>query len=350
MAGNMIQKYGKNLNLAVPSGITSGDPVVVGDLHGVATTDRTTAGYSAVDLGPAVYDLSVTSTAGGGSVAIEVGDPIYINVVTLALSNDGGGKFFGHATEALAAGTTSTINVRVQQAPGGVGAGGELITAEPFVVCPCSAGKSGSAATGSTGDENVMVLNGNTFEYHILGTQTILSPQAAATGLDVAMDQTDDDGVEITRGILTNSPEVFTVGTSPAFFARCKFSIGDVTGTDDCAFGFRTMAAYQADIGSYNDMAVLNVISGDIYTETLLATVAVSTDTTDNWADGATHTLEVKVSSAGVVTYLVDGAAPTTTVAFTFTAGIVLIPFFYMLNDAHLVDTCVLQQWTVGYQ
>ena len=49
-----------------------------------------------------------------------------------------------------------------------------------------------------------------------------------------------------------------------------KFAIADVSDTDDCAFGFRKVEAYQANIDDYDEMAALNVISGDIKIETIL--------------------------------------------------------------------------------
>jgi len=351
MADNLIMQHGKNITLPVASGIDSGEPVVVGDLHGVATTDRSTAGYAAVDLGPAVYDLSVTATSSTGNAAIEIGDPVYINPSTFALTNDASKKFFGHALEAVAAGATSTINVRIQQSPSAEGGVGEVITLEEFRTGPASSGRTGTAATGSTGDVNIMALGSNLFEYHMKGTQTLLTPLLVANGLDVGLDQTADDGVEVTKGITSRSPEAFVVGTSPAFYAKCKFKIADVSGTDDCAFGFRKAEAYQAAIDNYDEMAALNVISGNIYIETILNNAATtSTDTTDNWADLAAHTLEVYVSSAGVVTYKIDGAAPTVTAAFSFDAGEVVIPFFYMLNDTDLAGEVALQAWEVGLQ
>lgn len=349
MADNFIQD-GKKVTLAVVSGIESGEPVVVGDLHGVATIDRDTAGYATVDLGPAVYDLSVTATSSTGDAAIEIGDPIYINPDTFALTNDATKKFFGHAFEAVAKGATSTINVRVQQAPGMVGIG-EVITLEHFKTAPSSSGKLGTAATGTTGDENVMVMGANVFEYHILGTQTLLTPKLVTNGLDIGMDQTADDGVEITRGITSRSPEAFVVGASPAFYAKCKFKIADVSGTDDCAFGFRKVEAYQGNVDDYDEMAALNVISGDIKIETILnAAATTTTDTTDNWADDAAHTLEVYVSDAGVVTYKIDGTAPTVTAAFTFDTGEVVIPFLFFLNHTDLAGEVALQSWEVGLQ
>jgi len=217
---------------------------------------------------------------------------------------------------------------------------------------PVSAAKLGAgAATGTGGDENLMIFSNVTLEYHMLGTQTIVSPSLGTNGLNVGLDQTANDGVEVCAGINANVRGAFVVGTSPAFFAKLKFSIADVSGTDDCAFGFRKVEAYQANIDDYDEMACLNVISGDIYIETILnAGATVSTDTTENWADAAIHTLEVYVSAAGVVTYKIDGNAPATVAAFTFDDAEVVVPFFYFLNDTDLAGDVSLIELEYGYQ
>lgn len=211
-------------------------------------------------------------------------------------------------------------------------------------------GKAGTAATGTAGDENIIVMPTTSFEYHVLGTQTILAPSITASGLDMgSMDQADNDGLELNHGILSSQIPSFTIGADEAFFLRTRFSIADVSGTDDCAIGFRKVEANQANIDDYADMAVLNVISGDIKIETIVGSAAtVTTDTTDNWADTETHELQVNVSASGVVTYLIDGVAPTTTAAYTFTDGLNVMPFFYFLQDGDIAGAVPLMVWECG--
>ena len=223
---------------------------------------------------------------------------------------------------------------------------------ENFKQNPVYSNKAGGAATGTAGDENVLVLPTTAFEYHVLGTQTIVAPTITADGLNMgSMDQTADDGLELNHGILSSQIPSFTVGTDAAFFLRTRFSIADVSGTDDCAIGFRKVEANQANIDDYADMAVLNVISGNINIETIVGGAATTTtDTTDNWADTETHELQVNVSAAGVVTYLIDGVAPTTTAAYTFTDGLNVMPFFYFLQDTDIAGAVPLMVWECGYQ
>lgn len=215
----------------------------------------------------------------------------------------------------------------------------------------CGAKLGAGAATGTGGDENVCVLGNSIWEYHMLGTQTIVAPSLGVGGLDVSLDNTDNDGAEFCLGINSANKGVFTVGTDAAFYAKMTFSIADVSGTDDCAFGFRKVEAYQANIDDYDEMAALNVISGNITIETILnAGDTTSTDTTEDWADAATHTLEVYVSAAGVVTYKIDGSAPATTAAFTFDDAEVVVPFFYYVHATTTPGTIVLKEFECGHQ
>lgn len=223
---------------------------------------------------------------------------------------------------------------------------------ETFKQNPVYCNKAGGAATGTAGDENILMTPENAFEYHVLGTQTIVAPTITANGLDMgSMDQTANDGLELNHGILSSQIPSFTIGTDAAFFLRVRFSIADVSGTDDCAIGFRKVEANQANLDDYADMASLNAIAGAITIETILASAAtVSTDTTDAWADTETHELQVNVSAAGVVTYLIDGVAPTTTAAYTFTDGLNVMPFFYFLQDTDIAGAVPVMVWEWGYQ
>ncbi|HUV77072.1 MAG TPA: hypothetical protein VMW06_03335 [Desulfobacterales bacterium] len=224
-------------------------------------------------------------------------------------------------------------------------------TLEEFENNPVTAGIEGGAATGVAGDENVMAFEDNIFEYHILGAgQTKLAPILAAGGLDIALDLGADEGLEISQGITARSRSAFVIGTD-AFYFKATFYITDITGTDDCAVGFRTAEAYQANIDDYNNMAVLNVIAGAITIETIDDDAAtVPTDTTDTWADLASHTLAVYVDVNGVVTYTIDGSAPTTTAAFTWDDGDTVVPFFYFLHTGDFAEATYLTSWECGLQ
>ncbi len=210
----------------------------------------------------------------------------------------------------------------------------------------------GGAATGTTGDENLWLYPMDMFEYHILGTQTILQPVLATGGVNIGLDQVDNDGLEIGQGITAQSNRAFTVGTD-AFYIKVQFSVAVINGTDDMAVGFRKIEAYNAVLETYTDMAALgfNAADGDIMIRTSDDGSNVNTDTTDQWADTETHTFGVFVTDAGVVTYTIDGAAPTTTAAFTIDDTDVVVPFLFMLQ-ANGVQTgaVVLKSWECGLQ
>ena len=219
---------------------------------------------------------------------------------------------------------------------------------------PITAAKAGGATSGTA--TNILYTPNLYLEYQPLGTQTILAPVVVSvsegvSALNIGMDQTDDDGVELCAGIINSNNMAFEIGESPAFFLRVRFSIADVSGTDDCAIGFREAEAYQAAIDDYTDMAVLNVISGNITIETILNGAAtVSTDTTNNWLDTETHQLAVFVSNTGVVTYTIDNAAPIVTAAYTFTDGLYVVPFIYFLNSADLAGAVNILEYECGFQ
>lgn len=115
MAKNQVFKFVDVLSLPVPEGTVSGDVVVVGDLVGVAETDRSersdtgadawdesygggnAAGHASVSLHGA-YRLDVTG-------AVNIGDPVYFNAAGDGLDAAGTGTRFGVALTTKGAGT-----------------------------------------------------------------------------------------------------------------------------------------------------------------------------------------------------------------------------------------------------
>ena len=208
------------------------------------------------------------------------------------------------------------------------------------------------AVDGTAGDQTIhSYADGLQLTFFPIVGQAIDKPAPATTGMDYAYDQTDNDGFQIvmsdsvTKG--REGIDRFTVGKQ-AFTAELEFSITDVSGTDDCAFGFAKVDVHRAAIDDCDEMAVLNVISGDITIETILNNgTTTSTDTTDNWADTAIHSLKVLVSKAGAVTYKIDGVAPSTTATFSFDANEVVTPMMYVLQASDLAGSMVLRKLTV---
>lgn len=238
---------------------------------------------------------------------------------------------------------------------------------------PSTSKRGGGAATGAAGDRNLMVFGGHglvpgcVFEWHVKGTQTLLAPVITAAGLDVgSQDQTADDGIEITQGITAGSPSAFVIGTDAFYLKILDLVIADVSGTDDCAFGFRLAAAYQAAIDNYTDFAVINVISGDVKTESTVNDAATTTtDSLVDFADGNKRSLLIKVDKSGVATffYSTDAAFDSagnpqpqswtqlnSAVTFTFDSGDTVIPFLYMLFDTTSPGAITVRGWDCGLQ
>lgn len=215
---------------------------------------------------------------------------------------------------------------------------------ENFVQNPAVSKIGGGASSGTTGDTNTMEFPFSAFEYNIKGTQTITAPVIASvaqgvSGLNIEMDLTANDGVEICSGILNANPNSFKIGASAPFFFRTRLTMSNPINTDDCAIGFRKQEAYQANIDDYADMAVLNVIAGNINIETIKSGAAtVTTDTTDNFASNSTIDLQVNVDQAGAVEYLINGEEPTVTADYSFTDDLFVSPFLFFLHDSTNTD------------
>lgn len=211
---------------------------------------------------------------------------------------------------------------------------------ENFCQNPVVSALGGGATGGVTGEVDIMEFTWSDFEYAILGTQTITAPQIslvseAVSALNIEMDLTAGDGIEICGGILSGSPTAFKIGASKAFFFRARVTMSNPLNTNDFAVGFRKQEAYQALIDDYADMAVLNVITGEIFIETIKAGAAtVTTDTTDSFSASSIKDLEIDVDSGGAVTYLINGSAPTVTSAYSFTSALFVTPFLYFLHDS----------------
>lgn len=113
MAKNRKYKPGAQLSYAVPDGTKSGDPVVVGQIPGVALIDRTPRGTATVES-DGVFALQVKGIDGAGNSAIAVGDILYFNAGDVPkISKKATGVRFGYAREAVAAGATATIEVKL---------------------------------------------------------------------------------------------------------------------------------------------------------------------------------------------------------------------------------------------
>lgn len=115
MAKNMKVSDGTKLSVVAtdPATPKSGDPVLVGQLPAVATTNERADGTTSVDT-HGVFNLSVKGVDGGGNSAVAAGDLIYyVAADTPKLSKKATGVRFGYALAAVTSGSTATIPVKV---------------------------------------------------------------------------------------------------------------------------------------------------------------------------------------------------------------------------------------------
>lgn len=112
MALNRVRERAFQVSLPVPEGTTSGDPVAVGSLVGVALIDRgkDTAGEATIQM-VGSFEFEVIGKKGAEEKAIAVGEPVYLKEGKL--SADSGGTLFGYALQAVAKGKTETIEVKI---------------------------------------------------------------------------------------------------------------------------------------------------------------------------------------------------------------------------------------------
>lgn len=191
-----------------------------------------------------------------------------------------------------------------------------------------------------------MLIENQPFEMSCIGAKTALYPLWSTSGIDLGLDQTNNEGCELTNGIGSASKSAWVVGQHD-IMAQATISIADVSGTDDCAFGWRKAEAYQAAIDNYDEMACLNIISGSIKAETILNNAATSTSgTLASLADAGSVTLKVVVKKNGKCEFFIDGTQQN--VNFSFDVGEVVVPFFYMLHDTDLAGAVNISSWKVG--
>lgn len=215
----------------------------------------------------------------------------------------------------------------------------------------------GGAAVGTANAVNLLLTPENVFEYVSKGsTTTAKAPTVTATGLNIGMDQEDNDGVELTPGIVASERMrgCFKVGTDAAFFCRAQLKVEDVSGTDDLCVGFRKAEGYQANVDDYDEAAYLQVgggAAGRFNSETILNNAATVTTNLGlaAWEDGKTHSLEVRVSKQREVTFLVDGKQCGAAPAFKFDADEYVIPFIFFLNSSDVAGAVEVSEWEWGF-
>jgi len=189
-----------------------------------------------------------------------------------------------------------------------------------------------------------------------------LTPVMVAGGLDIGADQTNNDGAEVIFGIGEASGRPFIVGDDPAFYFCATMTVADASGIDANQIGFVEVGvseAWNADFEARNSYAGVGLTgtasSGNAYAAVYTRTEddgagVVATDTTDTASEAVAHKYCTYVSATGAVTYKVDNATPTTTVAFTFDDGIAVVPYTTYLHTADVAGTITFSLMEAGYQ
>lgn len=221
-----------------------------------------------------------------------------------------------------------------------------------------------TVAPGTTGAHCYAQLpDGSRLGYWVLGAgQTILGPVGATSGIDVACDQTDNEGLEIFSNAFCADGAPLAVGFDAAFYMLIKFAIQTINGCDDLFIGFRTRELVNATFENYDTYFGLGLNTAATpgalkVRNELNGGGADNTDTTQTIASATDLQVKVLVAANGVATVQHDAAvpgtlaAPTATAAFTFDDGDQLVPTFRFLHaNAAQAGTIVIKDWEVGYQ
>lgn len=249
---------------------------------------------------------------------------------------------------------------------------------DQFQVNPVTSAVGGGAATGTAGDNNVMFTRNGTYEWNVIGTQTILAPKLiqygsagantpALSGLNLVQDATSGDGIELgfgarvtnpaTAAIQNPNPYSFVIGSDAAFFMTAQFTVEDASGTNPLIIGFRKAQAFDATLANYTDFVSIGIVGtanpNTIQIQSNLGNAGVvTTNTTQTWADNAVHSVSILVSSTGVVSYQIDSLPPTVipAVTFTFTSGNCVIPFVRFTEAADVTTYAVISNLQIGFQ
>ncbi|OLT24407.1 hypothetical protein BJF79_13780 [Actinomadura sp. CNU-125] len=115
MATNIVYNDGDRLAVVCtqPATPASGDPVLFGQLPGVALTSEHSDGTTSVQF-EGVAELSVIAHNGTAGAAVAAGDVVYYDsAATPVLNVNTSGVRYGIAMEAVTSGATSTIQVRI---------------------------------------------------------------------------------------------------------------------------------------------------------------------------------------------------------------------------------------------
>lgn len=231
------------------------------------------------------------------------------------------------------------------------------ITVSSYAVASGGLPTATGVPSGAVGDVNVMNTGKNVFHWAIIGTATLMVPAVTSAGLNLDLDATDNDGIEITPNVGANCPKQFVIGKDE-FSMYARVTITDVSDAEFLFFGFRKKEAYQTADGGYDtytDLAALgfntetNPQPIKILTNLNDAANVTATDTGLTWADAATKELEIRVLLDGTVQFYVNGVDQTAdqATAFVFDEGDTVIPFIYHQLGTSSPSSVIIDKYAV---
>lgn len=115
-AGNTYTTLvGAQQGLTVPiNQVEGGDPVVCGQLVGVACFDALQATDNVTFMTAGVFSVSVVGVNAGGNVAVAIGDQLFIDPATAQVDKKIANVPFGIALGAVNSGATAVIAVKLK--------------------------------------------------------------------------------------------------------------------------------------------------------------------------------------------------------------------------------------------
>lgn len=227
---------------------------------------------------------------------------------------------------------------------------------------------------------NMHTGKGQPWEWFTTTAQSLAPTWSATNGVEIALDQVDNESVELVPGgNNASNPLAFVAGTDPNFFFRAKFKIADADGMDQFGIGFRKQEAFAVPTsflttgdGIYTDFFLLGFAAtvanpNGVRTSSDLNNGGSATVSAINftWADNEVHELQLRVIGRKPYVYINgvlagdsvskdgDGASITAqqTVSgpsFTFDDGDTLVPFIFCRQDAAL-SPVYLREIEIGF-
>ena len=330
-------------NGQVLTGNTGADPAFAA----LGTNSGLTAHGVLLGEGNSAIAATAVGTTGQVLTGNSAADPSFAAIGTNSgLTSDGillgGGTSAFTATAALSSGQT-LVGVTGGPPIAQMISGSQNTSVRIFGAVPVASAKTGGVAAVTINTTNLWAFPqwGAYFEaYNTVALQAIVPALSATAFKGLNLDSAtgaNSAAIEITEGISLSAKNLFTIGSTFPFYVQATFSAATLADVTDVIVGFRAASAYQATVfgaSGYTDYAFIGILGGGTPGEFQIQTQVgsagnVVTDTTQHATAATSFTVRVNVSGAGVVTYLINGVAPTVTAAYTFTSSLNVVPCIY---------------------